>query len=58
MGAVNAVGMGGASRSLQKHLRSLRKILQGVSWCKPKVLLTGTSVVVGVCWVFASPVGP
>ena len=58
MGAVNAVGVGGVSRSLRKHMRSLRKILQGVSWRKPEVLLTCTSVGVGVCWVFAAPVGP
>ena len=58
MGAVNAMGVGGVSRSLRKHTRSLRKILQGVSWRKPEVLPTCTSVGVGVCWVFASPVGP
>ena len=56
MGAVNAVGVGGVS--LRKHMRSLRKVLQGVSWRKPEVLLTCTSVGVGVCWVFAAPVGP
>ena len=58
MRAVNAVGVGGVSRSLRKHMRSLRKILQGVSWRKPEVLLTCTFVGVGVCWVFAAPVGP
>ena len=58
MRAVNAVGVGGVSRSLRKHMRWLRKILQGVSWREPEVLLTCTFVGVGVCWVFAAPVGP
>ena len=58
VGAVNALGVGGVSRNLRKHMRSLCNGLRDVSWCKPEVLLTCTSVGVGACWVFASPVGP